>query len=269
MPLATLLSLALFSGAATPPPPAPDPTVLVVNEILASNDTTVADEAGEFDDWVEVYNGSSEAVSLAGVFFTDDLTEPDKFALPDTTIAAGGYLLIWADDDEDQGPLHASFKLSADGEDAALYVADGAGGFTLIDGVTFGAQETDVSYGRAMDGADEFVFFQTPTPSAENRMGTDAEAGPGYGLAITAAFPNPLRDRLTVSVRTAAAAVVSMDLVDALGRRVASLAPRAVGAGAHRLEWTGALAAGTYLAVVRSESASGVAVRSQRVTIAR
>ncbi len=94
-------------------------------------------------------------------------------------IEAGGYLLFWADNDEEQGALHTNFKLSADGEYIGLYDSDST---TLIDGLSFGPQSGDVSYGRSPDGNDNWVFFSggTATPNSTNT----GSGGPTEGLFI-------------------------------------------------------------------------------------
>ncbi|MEO0557413.1 MAG: CotH kinase family protein [Bacteroidota bacterium] len=246
----------------------PASTGLVVNELMASNDATIADEAGEFDDWVELYNGTGAPVSLDGLFFTDDVSEPDKVALPDTVMAPDSYLLIWADDDTEQGPLHVPFKLSARGEDAALFMDDGSGGFTLIDGISFGEQTTDVSFGRNAADPSTFVLFTSPTPRAPNGVSIALEAtAEANALAILSAFPNPVRDRLTVSVQVASSTRLSLDIVDMLGRQVGMASPRLVSAGEHQLTWRGELAAGVYSAVVRADALGRVTERSTRITI--
>ena len=94
-------------------------------------------------------------------------------------IEPGGYLLFWADNDEVQGPTHTNFKLSADGEYVGLYDTDG---ISLVDGITFGPQSGDVSYGRSPDGTDNWVFFSggTASPGWSNT----GSGGPGQGLFI-------------------------------------------------------------------------------------
>jgi len=246
----------------------PASTGLVVNELMASNDATLADEAGDFDDWIELYNGSGAPVSLDGLYITDDFSEPNKVALPDTVMATDSYLLIWADDDTEQGPLHVPFKLSAGGEDVALFTDDGAGGFTLIDGISFGAQTTDVSFGRSSSDPPSFVGFASPTPGTANGVGISSETTPeGNELAILSAFPNPVRDQLTLTVQTASSTTLSAEITDMLGRRVGRISPRLVGAGEHQIDWRGELAAGVYIAVVRAESAGTVLQRSTRITL--
>jgi hypothetical protein len=152
---------------------------LSINECLAKNNSGIQDEAGSFEDWVELYNAGSVSVNLAGYFLTDNLAKPTKWEFPEVTIAAGGYLLIWADDDETNGLLHASFKISAEGEVLGLFspIADGN---RLHDVISFGPQTADVSYGRQCDGETPWVFFDVPTPGVSN----DTEVCLGAGADI-------------------------------------------------------------------------------------
>jgi hypothetical protein len=141
---------------------------LFINEFMASNHTIVADEAGDFDDWVELHNAGDSAVSLAGMHLTDNLSAPAKWTFPDTAIAAGGHLLVWADAESTEGPLHASFNLgAATGEQLGLYATLG-GHFLAIDTLTFGHQSPDTSFGRMPDGGDTWRFFASPTPGRSN-----------------------------------------------------------------------------------------------------
>jgi hypothetical protein len=145
--------------------------IFFINEFLASNDTCFADEHGDFDDWIEIYNAGNIAGDIGGMYFTDDLTELMNSQIPttfpdSTTINPGEYLIIWADKEPEQGILHLDdVKLSGDGEDIGLTAADGT---TIIDSYTFGAQTTDVSEGRMPDGGTTWQFFSVPTPGAMN-----------------------------------------------------------------------------------------------------
>ncbi len=146
------------------------PPVLYINEFMASNDTTIADENGDYDDWIEIYNPNNYAVNIGGFYITDDLTDLTNWQIPDTdsaatTIPAGGFLLLWADKEPEQGVLHVNLKLSGGGEQIGLVAPNGT---TFIDSLTFGEQTTDVSYGRYPDGSDNWQTFDTPTPGASN-----------------------------------------------------------------------------------------------------
>src|SRR4051812_39875922 len=107
---------------------------------MAANTTGITNPiGGKFDDWIELYNFGPVAVDLSGFYLTDDTAQKKQSSLPaGTVIAAGGYLLIWADNTTNSTPtdLHANFALSRGGEKIALYTHD----LLLVDLVTFGAQ---------------------------------------------------------------------------------------------------------------------------------
>lgn len=146
--------------------------LLFINEFMASNSTTIVDEFGEDDDWLEIQNSESVSINVNGMFVTDNLNRTQKWILPDTTIQPGGFLLIWADGDTNQGSLHTNFKLSAGGEQLGLFASETMGNFP-IDTLSFGSQTTDISYGRYPDGGTEWRFFSTPTPGKSNVIPTN------------------------------------------------------------------------------------------------
>ncbi len=143
-------------------------TPVVINELMALNDQTIADPQGEFDDWIELRNITDEAVDLSGCYLTDEPTNPRKWPFPaGTIIPASGYLLVWADEDGLATPgLHANFKLEKAGEKVFLIDAD-ANFNAVLDTISFPAQKADISYGRSPFDADLFVPMQ-PTPGQPN-----------------------------------------------------------------------------------------------------
>ena len=144
-----------------------------INEFLAFNTSCCPDNdsgAAEFDDWIEIYNTGSTAVNIAGMYLSDDKTNPFKHKIPSsnatlTTIPAGGYLVLWADNSQGQGPLHVEFALANAGEDVGIFYIDGR----VIDTYTFGAQSENISFGRTTDGASTWKAFNTPTPGKTNQ----------------------------------------------------------------------------------------------------
>ena len=139
---------------------------LVLNELMASNDTTTTDELGEFDDWFELYNGSGTTVYLDGLYVTDDPALPTKHRLTGgAAIPPGGHYRLWADNDLAQGDRHCAFKLSAGGEALALFAPDG---LTIVDSVSFGQQLTDVTFQRYPDGEAPWTYGYSPTPETVN-----------------------------------------------------------------------------------------------------
>ncbi|HXJ76843.1 MAG TPA: CotH kinase family protein, partial [Candidatus Dormibacteraeota bacterium] len=122
---------------------------VVINELMASNSSSLADPQGEFDDWIELHNLTEQPVDLTGHHLSDEPNNPRKWQFPPgTIIAPNGFLLVWADEDG-LAPigLHASFKLAASGESLFLTDTD-ANSNAILDSVTFGQQETDRSYAR-------------------------------------------------------------------------------------------------------------------------
>lgn len=163
-----LSRLSLFACAAAAVAPMLSAQV-VINEFLASNTKGIQDEANQFEDWIELRNVSSSTVDVSGWFLSDKADRPNKWPIPaNTRIAAGGTLLIWCDEDQQDGPYHSNFKLSAtNGEEIWLRRPDAT---TLVDNVKFGPQLADVSCGRLFDGANPnyYVTFPQPTPRANN-----------------------------------------------------------------------------------------------------
>ena len=138
-----------------------------INEFLAANEKTNKDSEGEYDDWVELYNSSSKAVDLSGLYLSDSLNNPRKWKFPvGTSIDAGGYLVIWLDGDAEAEGLHAGFRLNRDGETILLVDRD-KGQNAILDELKFSAQENDRSFGRAKDGEGKGRSLK-PTPGKAN-----------------------------------------------------------------------------------------------------
>lgn len=161
---------------------------VVINEIMASNSVTASDDAGEYDDWVELYNNSSSPVDLSGYYLTDNLAVLDKWQLPANTILPGNsYMILWADEDSSQGWNHMNFKLSASGE--AVMLLDGQSRF--IDSLHFAAQTTDMGLARVPNGTGDFMI-QQPTFNDNNdnvSVGSIVQQA-----SVVRVYPNPARD---------------------------------------------------------------------------
>ncbi len=167
---------------------------IVINEFMASNDFTVTDQDGEYDDWIELYNNSSSSIDIGGYGLSDDLTDLTLYTFPaGTTLPGQGYLVVWADKDLTQNGYHADFKISSSGE--TIYLSDA--NQVLIDSVAFGAQNTDVTYGRYPNGTGNFQEL-VATFGAQNTVdGTDASE---YIISDNdiKIYPNPSHHAFTV-----------------------------------------------------------------------
>lgn len=165
---------------------------LYINEIMASNSTSLADEMGEYDDWIEIYNAGNQSVNLAGYYMTDTPNDNASFwQIPSnnaalTTVAAGGYLILWADKSPEQGAHHLDFKLSAGGESIALLSST----LDVIDSFDFTEQNENVSYGRVTDGNSDFIIFFVPTPGGAN----DSSLAPTFNVQVMTSIDDGFDD---------------------------------------------------------------------------
>ncbi len=139
---------------------------VVINELMPVNSSVIADQNAEYDDWIELYNKSSRPINLSGYFLTDSKKNLLKWQLPaGTSIAANGYLIVWADKDTTQIGLHSNFKLSSLGENVLLLKPD----HTIIDMVEYPGQTLQLSYSRRPNGKGPFIW-QAPTFNASNDL---------------------------------------------------------------------------------------------------
>lgn len=140
----------------------------VLNEVMSDNVATIVDpdEGGELPDWIELFNPSAAAIDLSGLYVTDDLARPMKHRLDaGTVIEPGGFLLLWADDDMEQGPRHLPFKLDRDGEVVGIYDARLA---QWVDLVSVPALPADHSWSRVPGDAGSWTTDPTPSPGGAN-----------------------------------------------------------------------------------------------------
>ena len=174
-------------------PPAPAPVrSLVINEIQAGNDSTIRDEAGGLDDWIELYNDGPAEVFLDGWSIEDGSR---RWVAPaGIFVPAGGRVLVWADEAVAEGEWHAPFSLSGEGESLTLLDPTGR----VADDVTWPALVDDTVYGRFPDGA-AWAASIDATPDAPNPADPGGSTDPSDGL-----FPDDQMVRFDIEMSQAA-----------------------------------------------------------------
>ncbi len=138
-----------------------------INEVMASNGITLADEDGDYEDWIELINRSASAVSLSGWALSDDSGNIRRWIFPSVEIGPSGRLLVWAsgkDRREVDGPMHTNFSISSEGEPIYLVRPDGS----VADHLPARPIPRDVSYGRSPDGGESWAYFIEVTPGGPN-----------------------------------------------------------------------------------------------------
>ncbi|MEG1525276.1 MAG: lamin tail domain-containing protein [Clostridia bacterium] len=138
-----------------------------ISEVLKKNSFSAIDTDGDRSEWVELVNISAQSVPLHGYFLSDDEADLYKWALPDSMLPAGAYLLIFlSGKDRTEGELHASFRLGD--SDNTLYL-------TTIDGMKTESislieiEGADISIGR--DASGRTRYYAQPTPGYQNAQG--------------------------------------------------------------------------------------------------
>lgn len=146
-------------------------TSMRINEVLVINEDNFVDDYGKRHPWLELFNTSAASVNIAGCYLTDDKNNPTKYPIPKgdvkTIIPPRQHTLFWIDGEPSRGTFHVNFTFDPSKENyIALYDADGK---TLIDEITIPAsQRPDVSYGRVIDGQDEWAQLTKVTPDTNN-----------------------------------------------------------------------------------------------------
>lgn len=128
---------------------------VLISEFLASNDGGLADEDGDFEDWIELYNQADISINLGGWHLSDDPEDLARWRFPSVELLPGGYLVVFASGKDRRDPaanLHTNFKLSSGGEYLALSGPDAA---TIEHEYSplFPRQREDISYGLPMGTA--------------------------------------------------------------------------------------------------------------------
>jgi hypothetical protein len=182
------------------------PGQIRLNEIMALNQTGEQDEAGSYEDWIEVMNTGDSSLNLFGLFLSDDRSQLQKWPFPQgTTLSPSSFLSVWADNDTSSTSLHANFKLSGAGE--AVYVSNTLG--ELIDSLIFGQQNENVSLARCPDGTGDFAPNLLPTKGNPNSCATGIKTMSGKEN-ILAWFSSP--DNIEIRSRTAFSRARLLDL---------------------------------------------------------
>ena len=188
------------------------PLDISINEFMAVNDSlsTIKDPAGETDDWIELYNNTDADIDLSNAFLSDNSDNLEKWQFPvGTTIRANDYLIIWADKDEDQEGLHADFKLNRDGDFIML-----TEGTDVIDSLTFGFQENNLTYSRIPNGTGDYLI-KDPTFGYNNEQET---AVIDEYVGEIKVYPNPATQYIDVDLEKLPKAGVTVTLTNGNGQ---------------------------------------------------
>ena len=162
MKLLSFIVATLFCGSASA-------QSLKINELMQSNVETTLDDIKEFpDSWVELYNPTDAAINLKDYKISNKNKEKKAWQLPDISVPAGGYILIYCDKEgKEDNRLHADFRLES-GKGCQVYLFMNKEVVDSLPEALAKMPAPDVAYGRQTDGADKWGYQLTTTPGKAN-----------------------------------------------------------------------------------------------------
>ncbi len=233
---------------------------LLINEVMSRNNSTTTDEAGDYEDWIELYNPTNGPVNLDGLFLSDDLDNLEKWPLPSAIVPGRQFILLWADSNDAAGEFHTTFSLNSNSEVLSLYESKQNG--VVIDSLEFPSMMPDVSYGRVPDGNITLEMFNTPTPGMSNIRNYEDFSGP---IRLMQNYPNPHSAETVIPYRLSNASHVVLTIFNVQGQEVrhVDLGFREIGSyvnSVRAIHWDGRnelgelVAAGAYFYRLASEN---------------
>ncbi|MBI5540389.1 MAG: CotH kinase family protein [Bacteroidia bacterium] len=154
---------------------------VVINEYSCSNISIVADNYGNYEDWIEIYNQGTSAVSLAGYYLSDKPSNPTKWVFPaGVSISANSYLKVWCSGRNEflSGNIHTNFKLTQTMPESIVFSNPSV---TILENILLNPAQKNHSRGRTTDGASTWSVFLNPTPGTTN-------SGASQNYATTPSF---------------------------------------------------------------------------------
>jgi len=171
----------------------PGYTQVIISEFQSSNHSTICDEWGDYDDWIELYNSNVDPVNIGGMVLKNNA---HIWGIPigdtSTLLSPGSYFLIWADHEEEEGLFHANFRLSAS-ESLIICESDSN---TVLDSVGIPSLPEDVSYGICPDN--EWRIFYVPSPMEENNC--ESTINQTISTSDILIFPKIARDKAYIKI---------------------------------------------------------------------
>ncbi len=172
---------------------------VLINEFSAANYSQFTDNYGEYEDWIELYNVGPTSANISGYYLSDRPGNPFKFQIPaGISIPAGGYLRIWASDNEGyvNGHLHTNFKITQTRESEMLLLSNNLGMPIDSHGIDV-PNKKHHSWGRTTDGGPTWGVLTNPTPNSANTNVKDPYATKPEISPLAGFYTGPLQVTIT------------------------------------------------------------------------
>ncbi|MDD4869941.1 MAG: lamin tail domain-containing protein [Kiritimatiellae bacterium] len=199
-----------------------------ITEFMADNNKTLADEDGQYSDWIEIYNSGTGTVDLTGWYLTDNQAKLTNWSFPSFSLGPGEFLVVFATTNIRRvvgSPFHTGFKLSAGGEYLALVKPDGV---TVVSefNPAFPEQYKDISYGMGQSvvtnvlvSTGSFAGYFIPmdgslgstwiSPAFDDSGWSNVITGIGYQTTVPGFAVRNFKANVTISTLAAAESVIA------------------------------------------------------------
>lgn len=149
---------------------------LVINEIMASARSGLADDDGEFVDWVELYNTSDHTIQLDNYGLSDKESDPLMWRFPEgALIQPHSYYIVFCSGKDRRTGFekwpHANFSISAEHDTVLLTNNKGQ----VMDRVVVDNLPTDCSWARDENGTFSVHKYATPELDNSDIAGADID----------------------------------------------------------------------------------------------
>lgn len=139
-----------------------------LNEAQSVNTSGIADNQGEREPWIEIYNSGAAPVSLDGLYLSSDYGSLTQWPFPaGATLNPGEFKVIFADGEPGESTgaeWHTNFRLAAGTGSVALSrLVNGSA--QIVDYLNYDGLDADRSYGSCPDGQlfdRQALYFVTP-----------------------------------------------------------------------------------------------------------
>ena len=207
---------------------------IILNEIVSTNSSILADDFNEYEDFIELYNPQDTAINLTGKYLTDKKDNLVKWQFGENIkIEPKSYLLVWCDEDGSQGDLHANFKLSSSGEFTAIVDTDGV---TIIDSVTIPTIPENESFARDNNSGEWYITNST-TPGASNIITNIKSNELIKNKFSLSAYPNPFNPVTKINYEIPEESNVKISVYNNIGKEITTLFNSKQKPGNYNIEW--------------------------------
>ncbi|MGB0931237.1 MAG: hypothetical protein ACPGVB_10700, partial [Chitinophagales bacterium] len=211
---------------------------IFLNEWMPENNDAVANPQGNYESWIEIYNGDEQAVWLGDYFLTNDFKNTQKWNLPSKTLMPDEYMVIWLDGKITEGFSHAPFGFDSNHKQMGIF-GPASLNYAPIDSFSYKDVIPNTAYGLTDESQDAYTVLKTSTPGFPNGLSTVSDYAALVNSAkIDTIYPNPFKEIATFAFNIERPLFVKATIFNIKGERIVDLTKRQYYVGTHKIAWS-------------------------------